>query len=177
MGMVTDPDEPLSPLGGQPKGWRIALAFFIAPLVPAAVASIATIFDGLPNGSYPKTVALFALFGAYPAPIIFGVPAFLFLRRRLKPRFVYVVLAGGFVAAAPWLLLVLLGPNPDTASIGTHLTVQAGHKTLWGWIEDLRMVGGVFLLGLIGGVAFWLVAVCRFHTDARGLGSYEPPTG
>ena len=173
---MTDGSEILSGFGTQPKIWRIALAFLIAPLVPAAVAPIATIFDGLPNGSYLRTVALFALFGAYPATIIFGVPALLILRRRLKPRFVYVALAGGFVAAAPWLLLVLFGPNPDAASTGTQVTVQAGHKTLWGWIEDLRMVGGIFLLGLIGGVAFWLVAVCRFRTDARGLGSYEPPT-
>jgi len=138
--------------------------------VPAALASITTIFDGLPNGSYLKTVALFAFLGAYPATIIFGVPTLLILRRRLKPRFVYVVLAGGCVAAAPWLLLVLFGSNPDTASIGTHVTVQAGQKTLWGWIEGGRMVGGVFLLGLIGGVAFWLVAVCRFRADAPRAG-------
>lgn len=140
------------------------MAFIGAPLLPAAIVSTYTLFDGIPNGSYLKTVVLFALFGGYPAALVFGVPALLILRRWLEPKFLYIVVAGGLVAAAPWLLLVLFGSNPDFASIGTHVTVQGGQKTAWGWIEGFKMVGGVFLLGLVGGVAFWLLAVCRFRS-------------
>ena len=112
-------------------------------------------------------MALFAFFGAYPAALIFGVPAFLILRRRLKPRVINCVLVGGVVAAAPWLLLVLFGSNPDYAVVGTHITVQHGLKTLWGWIDGLKMVGWIFGLGLIGGLAFWTAAV--FDPRRRAL--------
>lgn len=145
----------------QPQWWRIALAFVIAPLVPSAMAAATTLFDGLPNGSYPQWVALFVLFGGYPATLVFGLPAFLILRSRLQPRFLYVTFAGGLVAAIPWLLLVLFGSNPDMAMIGEHVTVRDGVKTAWGWIEGLKMVGGVFLWGLVGGSVFWFAAVWR----------------
>lgn len=142
----------------------------IAPLLPSALAATTTLFDGLPNGSYLQWVTLFAVLGGYPATLIFGLPAFLILRSRLEPRFLYVTIAGGLVAAIPWLLLVLFGSNPDTAMIGEHVTVRDGMKTTWGWIEGLKLVGGVFLWGLVGGIAFWFAAVWR-NPIRKELGS------
>ena len=151
----------------QPPTWRVVLAFVLAPLVPAALVAATTLFDGSPNGGYLTWLALFAVFGAYPATVLFGLPAFFLLRRRLKPRLASVVLVGGLVAAAPWLLIVVFVPNPDSAMIGEHVTVNHGVKTIWGWIEGLKLVGGVFLLGLLGGIAFWFAALWRPLSDAR----------
>jgi hypothetical protein len=142
-----------------PPAWRIVLAFLLAPLAPAFLFALQTLFDGLPNGSYLKTAMTFAMVGGYPAVILFGLPLFFVLRNRVRPRLWVITLAGGAVAAMPWLLLVLLAPRPDQAQIGSHITVLDGRPTLWGWIESVAMVGQVFGLGAIGGVAFWLVAV------------------
>lgn len=151
----------------QPRRWRIILAFLIAPLVPSAAAATVTLVDGLPNGGYLQWLVLVALIGGYPAALILGLPAFFILRSRLRPRFMYVTFAGGLVAAAPWLLLVLFGPNPDMATSGEHVTVVSGAKTLWGWLEGMRMIGGAFLLGLMGGAAFWFISMWRPSTLSK----------
>jgi hypothetical protein len=135
------------------------------------LASLVTLFDGLENGGYIQWLVLLTLFGGYPAAFIFGLPAYFSLRDRLRPRLVYALLLGGLVAAAPWALLTLVGPNPSFASIGDHVTVQNGQKTLWGWIEAFKLVGEVFLLGLVGGGAFWCVLTVR-----KPMGASKPAT-
>lgn len=142
-----------------PAAWRIVLAFLAAPLAPAFLYALQTLFDGLPNGSYFKTGMTFAVLGGYPAALLFGVPLFFALRNRVDPRLWVLVLAGGGVAAAPWILLTLFAPQPDQAQIGTRITVLDGRMTLWGWLESGAMIGQVFLLGAVGGLVFWLAAV------------------
>ena len=138
---------------------RIIFGFIIAPAVPAAILAFWTFFDGVDNGSYLRTVAMFALYGGYPAAVIFGVPALLVLRRCLSPRFVYALAVGGLVACAPWFLMFLLGDAADYASIDGRPTVLEGERTLFGWFEALKFLGLVFALGAAGGTVFWLVAV------------------
>ncbi|WP_300579222.1 hypothetical protein [Phenylobacterium sp.] len=142
----------------RPRPERLILAFLIAPLAPSALAATWTLFDGVDNGGYLQWLRLFALV-AYPTALVFGAPAYFLLRNRVKPRLVSVALMGGLVAAAPWILLAIFGPAPDFASSGSRVTVENGSATLWGWIGTFRLVSGVFVLGLIGGLTFWLVAL------------------
>lgn len=88
------------------------------------------------------------MFGAFPTMIVFGLPAFFFLRSRLvelRPTALNCAIVGAAVAAAPWclffLLLVIFSPGPE-------------------W-EAVLLVGKVTLSGAIGGVVFWLVAAAR----------------
>jgi hypothetical protein len=149
----------------KPPGWRIVAGFILAPMAPALLFALATLFDGLPNGSYLKTAMQNLVVGGYPAAILFGLPLYFALRNWVEPRFMNLAMAGGAVAAAPWLLLVLIGPQPDWAQIGSHVTVLDGRRTLWGWIESGTLIGQVFLLGTIGGAAFWLIAVARARVN------------
>lgn len=152
-------DEAAAPKRQGPLVLRIVLAFLLAPLAPAFLYALQTLFDGLPNGSYLKTALIFAMVGGYPPAIALGAPLFFALRNRVRPRLWVMTLAGGVIAAAPWLLLVLFAPQPEQARIGAHVTVLDGSVTLWGWIERAAMIGQIFGLGAIGGVVFWMVAV------------------
>jgi len=145
---------------------RLVLAFILAPLAPALLISLPTLFDGLDNGGLLKTVAMFALFGGYPATLIFGVPAFLILKRWVRPRLVWIMLTGGLVAAAPVALSLLLTRPPEFASIDGQVIAQAGRLTKAGWIQHLYMLGAIFTLGVIGGLAFWIVGVRRFGRES-----------
>ena len=152
------------------KAWRVALGFVVAPLAPSALAAVSTLADGGPNGGYGQWLALFALVGGYPATLVFGIPAYFVLSRFLRPRLIYVVLAGGVVAAAPFVLVMLFGGVADYASVGEHVTAQRGVRTFWGWIEMLKAVGLAFGLGLVGGLAFWMAAV---FSPRRRVGAGE----
>ncbi len=105
---------------------------------------------------------LVVVFGAYPITILFGVPAYLVLKRRVRLKFLTICLVGGVIAAAPWLLLTLF-TNPDYAMIGDRVTVQNGHKTWFGWIEILRFLGECFIFGAIGGAVFWALAIFKWR--------------
>lgn len=146
---------------------RLALGFVLAPLAPALLISTSSLFDGKDNGSYLKTVMLFAFFGGYPAALVIGLPALLILKRWLRPRLAWAILVGGLVAATPWGLAMLFGGQPDSASIGTHVTVQNGQRTLWGWIEAGKFLVGVFALGGVGGLAFWLLGIFRLRPPSN----------
>lgn len=154
----------------RPPRWRIIAAFLIAPLVAAFVlACYLPAYDGLPHISdrIIRSTALYCFFGGYPTSLAFGVPAYLLLRRRVKPTWWACALAGGAVAAAPWLFLTLLPPGAATfEQTGQHVTVQNGVRTLWGWIEGLGFAGEIGALGLIGGLCFWLVAVAGWRPRA-----------
>lgn len=141
---------------------RLLAAFAIAPLVPALLVSTPSLFDEGGLSSYVRWVALFALVGGYPAALLFGLPALLVLKRWLRPRLVWAVLAGGLVAAAPWSLVMLIPDQLESASVGGQVTVHNGQRTLFGWISALQVLGFAFALGTIGGMVFWLVGVCRF---------------
>lgn len=145
----------------QPHWRRVLIAFLVAPLVPSAAAATVTLVDGLENGGYLQWLVLIVLVGGYPSALILGLPGFLILRSRLGLRFIHVTIAGGIIAAVPWLLLGLFGPNPEMATSGEHVSVVGGAKTIFGWLEWMRLVSVTFLLGLVGGAAFWFVAMWR----------------
>ena len=150
-----------------PKLWRLALGFLLAPLVPAAL--LPGILYGEPlaivEGGY---IVVAGLFFAYPPALLLGVPAYLLLRRRVRPSAVAVAIVGGLVAALPWLalgLLRLVSSNPDPAWVGNCQTVLDGERTWCGYLEILKGTAQVtalgFGLGLIGGLTFWFCVYWR----------------
>ena len=141
---------------------RLLAAFALAPLVPAVLISTPSLFDERSFSSFMRLVTLYALFGGYPVALLFGLPALLFLKRWLRPRLIWTVLAGALVATAPWCLLLLSPGQNDFSSVGGQITVQDGQQTLFGWIEVSKMLGLIFALGALGGMVFWLVGLCRY---------------
>ena len=84
------------------------------------------------------------------------------LKRWLRTRLIWTVLTGGLVATVPWFLLMLLPGQNDFSSVGGQITVQDGQRTLFGWIEVVKMLGLIFCLGALGGTVFWLVGLCHY---------------
>lgn len=127
-----------------PPWWRLALAFLIAPILPALLfaewewrgsQSTATLFDRF---------MLVSILGAYPAAILCGIPALVILRKRVKPTLLAIALAGGLVASLPWWIFAILsGSDMIDAILETALPA--------------------FVLGLLGGVIFFIVGVAGFR--------------
>jgi hypothetical protein len=132
--------------------WRVAAAFIAAPVAPAAAFAFAMpMYGSLPDLSERIwwTFLPVLLVGGYPPTLIFGVPAFLVLRRKLQPTFLTCSLVGALVAS-PWAIMFLLAAARD--------------PNFWdsiernGLLEATTEITIVPALGLLGGAVFWLVA-------------------
>lgn len=153
-----------------PSGWRIAAAFVIAPPIAALAMSVHERYaHGLEYllQYIWRDVLVISLLGAYPAAILFGVPTYLGLRHVLTPRLKYFLISGAAVAALPWLLLVLLGPNPENASQGGIATVIDKTRTWYGWLKSAEFLVSTAVMGAFGGFVFWLVAVAGWGSPDR----------
>lgn len=131
-----------------PRFWRVALGFVLAPLVPAMLFGLLD----------PGLIGLAAML-AYPSAILFGLPAYIVLRRLLRPRLLAIAVVGGLVAIAPFVVLTIF-PSAIEASSNDCVSVKAGHTTLCGTVESVKMMLLIFPLGALGGLVFWLCAVC-----------------
>jgi hypothetical protein len=151
----------------QPKPWRVALGFLVAPLVPAALWLLPGLLYGATAASYGSFVILIAVYAAYPPTLLLGLPTYFVLRRWIRPRFMTILLVAGLIAAVPWSALLLMLPNPQDAWTGACHTVVDGRTTWCGYLEGMKFIGLVFGLGAIAGAVFWTCVVWR---DAR-LGS------
>lgn len=148
-----------------PPAWRVAAAFVAAPTATAIILAWAVpLYGGMPDRveRVANTAVVYALVGAYPTTLLFGVPAFLVLRRRLPPTALGCSLVGAAVAALPWLLLGL-HPAFDTgnSAIDGRATLIDGRTTLWGWFVWAQLVGTIAGMGAVGGAVFWLVGAAR----------------
>lgn len=149
--------------GASPAAWRVAVAFVAAPLVVAVGLAWAEPPYGGPDRMRRVVEAgiAYALVGAYPPALLLGVPAFLALRRRLRPTALNCMLVGAAVAALPWLLLGPLLPGSDDATIMGRATRIDGRTTPWGWFLLARFVAMTAGAGAVGGAVFWLTAAAR----------------
>ena len=144
-----------------PPRWRVLLAFTIVPGAAAfLLASIEPAYAGLEESFERvwRTAVIFAIFGAYPTAFFLGVPAYFVLRARIAGTWFNCATAGAAVAGLPWLLLVLIGPSADQASIGGRATIIDGRKTVYGWLMDLQFIGTIAFFGMAAGLLFWLIA-------------------
>jgi len=139
--------------------WRVIAAFVVAPL-PVAISFAFAAMGDEPLGQVHRflaTLFLGLVFFAYPAVVLLAIPAYLFLRRRVRPTWVNCALAGTAVTVLPWLVLTLLA-TPESEFGGGHFTVEHGNRTIWGWLDVMRSVGMVAVMGAITGLVFWIVA-------------------
>ncbi len=157
-----------------PPAWRIILAFLIAPGAAAlAFACLGAVVTSPPEGA-PDTIGwigimtyLYALFGAYLPTLVLGVPAFLVLRRWLRPTLLNCALVGAAVAAGPWLLMLPLASLPGYGQIGGQVPAINGRLTLWGWFLQVRWIALVGGMGALGGAMFWVISAARLPTMGR----------
>jgi hypothetical protein len=146
---------------------RLAAAFVLAPLTASFLMAIlepayAGLHDWAPRILH--TTLANAVIGGYPAAFILGLPAYMFLRKSLRPTMINCMLAGGVVAAAPWFFAFLFLPGPDEAFSAGHVTYHLGHATPWGWAAAAIIVVKTAFFGSLGGAVFWAVAAAEFQT-------------
>lgn len=149
------------PEAARPPLWRILAAFAGAPFAAALLlACVQPAYDGLPSmvDRILRTFLLYLIIGACPPTVLVGLPAYLVLRKRLRPTALNCGLVGAAVASLPWLFLAIVLPGPDYAFDGGHVTVEHGQKTLWGWLDLLTAMGWLALLGAFAGLIFWVIA-------------------
>ena len=147
----------------QPPLWRVVLAFMLTPAVAATgLACFMPAYDGLPDywDRVQRTALTFALFGGYPATLVLGLPAYLFLRSRVRATALNCATTGALIASAPWFVLGMMS-LPDWAEVGGQATVRNGTMTMYGWINLFQFVGSIALVGAVAGLVFWLLAVGR----------------
>ncbi|NZD62133.1 hypothetical protein HX900_13550 [Rhizobium sp. WYCCWR 11290] len=152
-----------------PPWWRVVAAFVLVPLLVALVlACFQPLYAGLPNLAerIRRTAIFYAFFGSYPATILFGVPAYFFLKSRVRATALNCAATGAVVAPFPWLLLGLFS-NPDYAYSDGHVTHHNGMKTLWGWVDLLTGVGEFAALGAFAGLVFWCIAMAGVKVGDR----------
>ena len=135
--------------------WQVTLGFLVAPGAGAVLlASLESLFEGAPPEGIWKLAILFGFFGAYPAALLVGVPAYVVLRRRFVPRPVNCMLAGAFVAAWPGAVLGLLRLNGDA--------------TIDGWLQAAELILLLACIGLAVGMVFWLLVAAGHDEDKVG---------
>lgn len=142
-----------------PPWWRLILGFAIAPLIASTtLACIISLYAGLPNflTRVAQIAWICALFGGYPATIVFGVPAYLVLRRRVAPSVINCSLVGAIIAATPWIILVMRSKATHAYS-NNHFTVQDSVITWWGLLDFIILIAELSVLGAFTGTIFWII--------------------
>ncbi len=144
-----------------PPAWRVILAFLVAPGLGAFfMVFIFYLSDDVFNWEqFAKGIAMIAMYGAYPAAILFGIPTYFIVRRYCAPTLINCAFVGAAVATFPWAVIFLLLGSPDQASIGGQPTVIDGRRTVFGWYMDLTYIAKIAASGFAAGACFWLIAV------------------
>jgi len=146
---------------------RFLIACFAAFLC-AALAPVLVLFGLGENAG----ILYYALWVTSAHAILFGLPAFLYLRSKQRINFISVICAGFAIGAVPsgillWPLTFRDGTNAWSDDIRTIID---GVPTWAGWTEYAQVwlyFGG---LGALGGMVFWLVQKLAgysngFHAD------------
>jgi hypothetical protein len=97
---------------------------------------------------------------AFAHAVVLGLPLFLFFRSKSRVGIVACALGGfviGAVGPAALGLLGLFGNASYNAWSGGRATVVNGIPTLLGWAEYAQSLGFFGLIGLAGGLTFWLI--------------------
>ena len=145
-------------------------AFVLTPLLASFAVAMAMPLTALPNywDRVLRSWPAYALFGAAPATLVLGIPAFLLLKKLVRPTIFSCALAGAIVASLPWFILsVFSGESASSASINGHVTVQNGSHTIWWWYYLGQFEALVAAAGAIGGVVFWAIAAAKMPKLGR----------
>lgn len=141
---MTEPEPAETP---HPSWARVAWAFFVAPLVPVVLVMTGMGLWSSASGDRPwdtqfllVTIGMMGLPIAYGPTLVVGVPAYLWLRRRLAASLAICVRGGAAVAAVAPAVMLLWAPPTSLKELGVGLLV---------------VVAGA-ALGALSGVVFWL---------------------
>ncbi len=158
----------------QPRVWRLILGFVTAPWPMAMLyAWWAASLDG--RISVAKLALYFAGASgvAYLPILLLGLPMHFALRRRLRPRLVWMVLCGVIISVVAMLAVMFIvqhGAHLDLNLVSVKVSSPSAGGLTSDWITLLIGFIPIASLGAIGGLTFWLAAICgdgRLKPTAR----------
>ena len=126
---------------------------------PALTASAAA------SAAFASLLALNPFFFLYAFPVallhafVLGLPIYSILRRRWRPTLAACLVGSFLIAAIPISSLLLLATYPENLNAwsGGTPTIVNGQPTAYHYVEAAVSAVGLGLLGLVGGITFWLV--------------------
>jgi hypothetical protein len=141
----------------KPSTNRLLLAFLGAPASATALVVAPVAIGAALSGqgwvmAIPGFFGIFIigfLFVALPLTVVFGIPLFLMLRKRVRLTFWASSLAGVAVLYLPLAIFLLILASQQTPSDGRGP----------GWLEVVEAFGVAAVLGSVAGFVFWLIAV------------------
>lgn len=147
----------------KPNPDRVFFAFLAAPVA----AAVAFVLLQPTLWSHPEALgwtSIGAMVIAAGCTLVFGIPAYLLLRRRARPTLFNVTLTGGLLALIP--AIFFLQP------LWRSLTKEAWDRMPPGSVAaELQYSALIFLSGLIDGLTFW---VCTVWCDPNFSSAENP---
>ena len=135
----------------EPSINRVAAAFVAAPAAATGAMAVGLVALELSDGgsaagalSAAILVGFYGLFIAMASTIIFGIPVYALLRRRVARRLVGSVVAGVLIGLAPWVLV-------NIGFMWSSQTVRLDGNAMG--LTALQAFSGA-----VGGFVFWWLA-------------------
>jgi hypothetical protein len=133
-------------------------ALFLAPVILSiGIAAFTAYIDPL----YFIYVLLLTSIPALFLTLVFGLPLFLVLWKRVRPTIVWPVICGGLIGSVPAVVEKALS-EPMNGYIDDPYSFMQMHHSLSSHegVNDILATGAIlFAFGSIAGMIFWAVAV------------------
>lgn len=130
---------------------RHKFAFLAAPLA-VPLFFLVWLLPGDFPARWQLTMVIIAAIFAYGGTLLFGVPAYFFLKAQNLTAIWVAMVAGFGIGALTWLVFMVLFPlSLDEGWSGVALGFSSLHTA-----KDIAWPGGV--LGMVVGILFWVIA-------------------
>jgi len=140
---------------GLNMNWRLPFGFLLAPIVPCAIAALPNI---LATHEWSGDLLTYMVVVSQIIGVVFGAPLYAVLSRSRHVRLVHCLVSGAGIAIAIAAILVLLNPSSSADDSG-GATIVNGHYTVYGWVQNAKVVASMGLLGTSIGLFFWGIAL------------------
>lgn len=160
---ITDEHRSLGKV--QSSGWRVMLAFALAPaspviLFPVVSALRGTALDPVIWTFVPWMIAV----GAYLPTVVLGIPTYAVLSRMMRLSPFNCMLSGAIIAAVPWFVIFAF-VGPDQSYFEGELMRVGGLPTVAGWLQLSAIFGQIAVYGAFGGLVFWAIAAASLKPN------------